>query len=64
MLKPTKHEQQALVDASTAAGEFVERIGKTDLAQWSAEDWTSLIDITVTSFQDSMRKLHDEDYPF
>lgn len=64
MIDPNIHEVNALAAASTAAGAFVESIAKTDLAIWTQEEWSTLIDVTVTAFQDFLRTAYADDPPF
>lgn len=64
MIDPNKHETNALLAASTSGGAFVEAIGKTDLAGWTEQEWATLIDVVVTSFQDFLRQAYADDPPF
>ena len=41
MIDPNKHETNALAAASISAGAYVEEIGKTDLANWSEQEWAT-----------------------
>jgi hypothetical protein len=61
MIDPNVHEIDALAAAAQSGGAFVEKTGKTDLAQWSAQEWTNLIDVIVTSFQDSLRQAYADE---
>jgi hypothetical protein len=61
MVDPTPNEQEALEAASQTAGEFLESIGKTDLAQLEREEWESLIESVVTGYSDRLRELADQD---
>ena len=54
MIDPDEHEQAALEFASQMGGEFVESLGKTDLAAFSAEDWATLVECIVTGYQDKL----------
>ena len=64
MIDPNKHEANALAAASISAGAYVEEIGKTDLANWSEQEWATLIDVAVTAFQDFLRQAYADDPPF
>lgn len=64
MINPNIHEKNALADAGTQGGEYVESLGKTDLATWTPEEWTTFIDLVVTQFQDSLRTAYADDPPF
>jgi hypothetical protein len=61
MIDPTPNEEDALEAASQTAGEFLESIGKTDLAQLEREEWESLIESVVTGYADRLRELADQD---
>jgi Family of unknown function (DUF6511) len=64
MLNPTIHEIAAIEAASGPAGEFVEdHIGKTDMAQWSADEWLEFLEIVVTAYTDELRRLTDSGEP-
>ena len=64
MLDPNIHERNALNDAGQAGGAFVEALAKTDLAAWTAGEWSQLVDVIVTAFQDSLRTAYADEPPF
>lgn len=64
MLNPNQHGQHALAAAGQAGGAYVEALAKTDLAAWTAEEWSQLVDIIVTHFQDTLRTAYADDPPF
>lgn len=55
MIDPNEHEEAALRHAGAAGGEYVESLGRTDLALWSEKEWALLVDVMVTAFQDHLR---------
>jgi hypothetical protein len=61
MVDPTPNEQDALEAASQTAGEYLESLGKTDLAQMEREEWESLIESVVTGYADRLRELASQD---
>jgi len=61
MVDPTPNEQDALEAAGQTAGEFLESIGKTDLAQLAVEEWESLTESVVTGYTDRLRELAEQD---
>jgi hypothetical protein len=61
MVDPTPNEQEAMDAASRTAGEYLESLGKTDLAQLEVEEWESLIESVVTGYTDRLRELADQD---
>ena len=63
MLDPTVYERQALEEAGQAGGAFVEALAKTDLAAWTAGEWSQLVDVIVTAFQDSLRTAYAAEPP-
>ena len=63
MIDPKKHEVQALAAASRGAGEYIESLGKTDLATFTGEEWATLIEVAVTAFQDHLRTAYANEPP-
>ena len=61
MVDPTPNEQEAMDAASRTAGEYLESVGKTDLAQLEVSEWESLIESVVTGYTDRLRELADQD---
>ena len=63
MIDPTPNEIAAMQAAGLAAGEYLESIGKSDLALLSTEEWSTLIETVVTGYCDTLRDLagHDRD---
>lgn len=57
MIDPTPNERQALETAGEVAGEYLDSLGRTDLALLTAAEWATLIEVTVTGFGDSLRAL-------
>lgn len=64
MIDPNVHEANALAAACLSGGAYVEELGKTDLASWSEQEWATLVDVIVTSFQDFLRQAYADDPPF
>ena len=64
MIDPNKHEVNALAAASSSAGEYIESIAKTDLAAFTEAEWSTLIEVLVTAFQDHLRNAYADDPPF
>jgi hypothetical protein len=61
MIDASEHERAALTAAGISGGEYVERTGRTDLTLWTAEEWSVLIDVIVTAYQDHLRAAHADD---
>ncbi len=64
MIDPNEHETNALIAAGEVGGAYIESLAKTDLAQFTAKEWATLIDVIVTAFQDHLRAAYDADPPF
>jgi hypothetical protein len=64
MVDPTEHEIAALLEASQPAGEYIEALGRTDMATWSHDQWMSFLETVVTAYADALRKFADEKVPF
>lgn len=60
MIDPTEQEIEAIQAASEPAGEYLESIGKTDLATMTEEEWLTLLEVVVTAFSDKMAALAEE----
>jgi hypothetical protein len=61
VIDPTPNERDALEAAGRMGGEFLESIGKTDLARFSVEEWDTFIEAIVTGYGDRLRELADRD---
>lgn len=47
----TELEINALRRASDAAGEYLEKINKTDLSKMTSDEWMTMMEITVSTFE-------------
>lgn len=63
MVDPSPHEIDAIMAASTPAGEYLESIGKTDLATMSEDDWYCFLEVVVTAYQDHLQAIHSAPMP-
>ena len=61
MIDPTPNEQAAMAAGGDAAGEYLESLGKSDLATLSPAEWRQLIEIVVTGYCDTLRELAGQD---
>jgi hypothetical protein len=57
MVDPNDHEMAAMMQASERAGEFIESLGKTDMAAWSSEQWGQFIEVICTGYVDKLTEL-------
>lgn len=64
MIDPTKKEIAAIEAASVLAGQYIDSIGKTDMATWSEFDWMNFIEAVVTGYSDEMQRLTADEVPF
>jgi coenzyme F420-reducing hydrogenase delta subunit len=46
-----------MMHASERAGEFIESLGKTDMAGWSREQWGQFIEVICTGYVDKLVNL-------
>lgn len=47
-------ELAAMGTAANRAGEFIESIKQTDMAQWSAEQWSQFIEVICSGYVESL----------
>lgn len=59
MIDPDPHETAALAAAGPLAGEYLESIGKTDLATLSEGEWLTFLEVVVTAYQDALARRLD-----
>lgn len=60
VLNPTHYEKEALATAGDKAGEYLESIGKTDLAQLTREEWATFLNTVFGTATDELRRLAEE----
>ena len=60
MVDPTEHEVAAMRAASPLAGEYIDSLGKTDLAEFSEHEWMTLIEVIVTAYVEALQLLAAE----
>ena len=56
MSYPTPHEIDAMTDAGIKGGDYLEGIGKTDLATLSHEEWMTFVEAVCMGYCDGMRR--------
>jgi hypothetical protein len=59
VIDPDEHEVAAIVAASPMAGEYLESIGKTDLAVLTEAEWLTLLEVVISAYQDELARLLD-----
>ena len=61
MIDPTPNERAAILHGSAMAGEYLDGLGKSDLALFSSEEWQTLLEFIVTGYCDRLRDLAGRD---
>lgn len=64
MVDPDEHEIAAIQAASPMAGEYLDSIGKTDLATLTDTEWLTFLEVVITAYQDELvRRLDTGRHP-
>jgi len=61
MIDPTPNESEAMTVGGQQGGEYLESIGKTDLASLTETEWDRFLDAVVTGYCDHLRELAAKD---
>jgi hypothetical protein len=61
MIDPTPNEKAAFVHGGDLGGEYLDSIGKTDLASLGREEWLTFVEAVVTGYCDHLRALAERD---
>lgn len=61
MIDPTPNERQAMTVGGQQGGEYLESLGKSDLATLTETEWDRFIDAVVTGYCDHLRELVGQD---
>ena len=61
MIDPTPNERAAMEHGGQMGGEYLDSLGKTDLATFTAEEWSTFIECVVTGYCDCLRELASTD---
>ena len=64
MIDPNEDETAAMQAAGVLAGEYVEHLGKTDLAAFTEAEWNTLIESVITGYIEEMQRRTQKDPPF
>jgi hypothetical protein len=54
MTDPNAIELAAMAHASDRAGEYIEALGKTDMARWSHQEWAAFIEAVCGGYVESL----------
>ena len=61
MIDTTSNEMQAMTVAGQLGGDYLERIGKSDLATLTETEWDRFLDAIITGYCDQLRALVGQD---
>lgn len=56
MVDPTEKEQAAIQQGGVYGGEYLDSLGKTDLATLTPEEWAQFCECIITGFVDAMQE--------
>jgi len=54
MVDPNEFELAAMRRAGEAAGEFIDALGRTDMAQWAPAEWSSFVETICGAYVDAL----------
>jgi len=54
MVDPNEHELAAMRRAGEAAGEFIDAVGRTDMARWTPAEWSSFVETICGAYVDAL----------
>ena len=54
MVDPNEQEVAAMRAAGDIAGQYIEAVGRSDMATWSAEDWRGFIEAICGAYVDCL----------
>jgi hypothetical protein len=60
MHERNQYEENAVVHAGVAAGEYVERVGRTDMATWSEDEWNGFVSFVCAEYVNGLMVQWDE----
>ena len=61
MIDPTPNETAAMVEGGKAGGEYLESLGRTELALLTEHEWDTFVEAIVTGYCDQLRELAAKD---
>lgn len=57
MIDPTQNEKRAMEKGGELAGEYIESIKKTDLADFTGDEYAMLVECIVTGYIEELQNL-------
>ena len=61
MIDATSNEMQAMIVGGQQGGDYLEGIGKSDLATLTETEWDRFLDAVITGYCDHLRALAGQD---
>lgn len=61
MIDPSPNEKAAMEHGGQMGGEYLDSLGRTDLATLTTDEWECFIEAVVTGFCDHLRELAARD---
>jgi Family of unknown function (DUF6511) len=63
VIDPTENKITAIQAASEPAGEYLETISKSDLAQMEEAEWFTFLEVVITASKDKLRSFEASELP-
>jgi hypothetical protein len=57
MIDPTEYEREAIAHGGVQAGEYLEALGKTDLATMTTDEWDAFVEVIVTGYVERLGEI-------
>ena len=54
MIDPNPIERAAMRQAGERAGDYIDSLGRTDMAAWSASEWAAFIEVICGGYVDAL----------
>lgn len=61
MIDPTPNEEAAMRAGGAAGGEYLEHLGRADLAALTPDEWSAFIEAVITAYTDTLQDLAAQD---
>lgn len=57
MIDPTPHEREAMDHGGSMGGEYLDELGKTDLAKLTPEEWATFVECICTGYVEKLAEI-------
>ena len=57
-------EREAAIEGGNAGGQYLDKIGKTDLASLTVDEWSEICALIFSGACDALRKRAEDEIPF